>query len=120
MSSGRRGVAGIDPTKAATSLNKLEKLKLGVLSKTMEGGLSGVATAATDRSLQFVVNGNTLSTTGYAYTFTNSASSPGSWTANGGNDYAFYLSAVPEPGAFALAGLGMLLLLIRRRRGMAH
>lgn len=44
-----RNVAGIDPTKAATSLNKLEKLKLGVLSKTMEGGLSGVATAATDR-----------------------------------------------------------------------
>ncbi len=44
-----RNVAGIDPTKAATSLNKLEKLKLGVLSKTMEGGPSGVATAATDR-----------------------------------------------------------------------
>lgn len=77
-------------------------------------------TAATDRSLQFVVNGNTLSTTGYAYTFTNAASSPGSWTANGGNDYAFYLTAVPEPGTFALAGLGTLVLLIRRRRSMVH
>lgn len=77
-------------------------------------------TAATDRSLQFVVNGNTLSTTGYAYTFTNSASSPGSWTANGGNDYAFYLTAVPEPGTFALAGLGLMVLLIRRRRSMVH
>ena len=44
-----RNVAGIDPTKAATSLNKLEKLKLGALSKTMEGGLSGVASATTNR-----------------------------------------------------------------------
>jgi hypothetical protein len=44
-----RNVAGIDPTKAASSLDKLEKLKLGVLSKGMEGGLNGVVSAGTDR-----------------------------------------------------------------------
>lgn len=44
-----RNVAGIDPTKAAADLSKLEKLRLGVLGKTMEGGLGGVTSSLTDR-----------------------------------------------------------------------
>jgi hypothetical protein len=72
-------------------------------------------TQATDRALQFVVNDNTLPSTGYAYAFTNAASSPSSWVANGSNDYAFYLAAVPEPSGLALSGAGVLGLLMRRK-----
>lgn len=72
-------------------------------------------TQATDRALQFVVNGNTLPTTGYAYAFTNAASSPSSWVANGSNDYAFYLAAVPEPSGLVLSGAGVFGLLMRRK-----
>lgn len=71
--------------------------------------------AATDRAVQFVVNGNTLPGTGYSYTFLNSASSPGSWVASGGNDYAFYLTAVPEPALSSLVGMALGGLLLNRR-----
>lgn len=45
-----RTILKIDPTKAATELSALEKLKLSVLSKGLEGGMGGVASGATNRA----------------------------------------------------------------------
>ncbi len=44
-----RNVLKIDPTKAAGELSALEKMKMSVLSKGLEGGMGGMASAATNR-----------------------------------------------------------------------
>ena len=44
-----RNVLKIDPTKAAAQLSAIEKMKMSVLSKGLEGGLGGLASAATSR-----------------------------------------------------------------------
>ena len=44
-----RNVLKIDPTKAAAELSAIEKMKMSILSKGIEGGLGGVSSAATSR-----------------------------------------------------------------------
>ena len=44
-----RNVLKIDPTKAAGELSAIEKMKMSVLSKGLEGGMGGMASAATNR-----------------------------------------------------------------------
>jgi hypothetical protein len=44
-----RNVLKIDPTKAAAQLSAAEKLKMSILSKGLEGGMGGMASAATNR-----------------------------------------------------------------------